>query len=116
MKQWSGLKLEPALLRTPDLGAGQIGRQQVGSELKPLEVALHAGRKRLDGGGLGQAGRAFDQQVAAREQRDQQTVDQSGLTDDAALQPVAQLEEFAMNAGVGVAVHGLSGIDCIVHR
>ena len=47
----------------------------------------------FDRGGLGQTGRAFDQQMAISQQRDQQTVDQRLLTDDAGLQLITQRAE-----------------------
>ena len=64
-------------------GADQIGRQQIGGELHPMEVALHAIRQGLDGGGLGQTGHAFDKKVSAGQQADQHGIDQRLLADHA---------------------------------
>jgi hypothetical protein len=59
---------ELGALRVVDQGADEIGGQQVGRELDALELERQGARQRLDGERLGQAGDAFDQQVAARQQ------------------------------------------------
>ena len=51
--------------------AGDVGRQQVGRALHPPEPAADRGRERLGEQRLARAGHALDQQVAAREQRDE---------------------------------------------
>ncbi len=65
-----------ACLRTIDFGAGEVGGQQIGRELDAVEVAFDARGEFLDRRGLGQSRRAFDQQMAVGEQRDQQAVDE----------------------------------------
>ena len=62
--------------------ADQIRRQQIGRKLEALEAGLDAGRQRLDGQRLGQAGHAFEQDVAVGEQAEQQSVDEIFLADD----------------------------------
>ena len=86
----AALEFEGRLLRPIDLGAGQIGRQQVRRELDAMEVAFDARGEFLDRRGLGQTRRALDQQMAIGEQRDQQTIDERGLADDALAKLVAQ--------------------------
>ena len=76
------LEHEAAGFRAIDLGAGDIGRQQVGSELDSMELRFNTFCQLLDGLGLGQAGGALDQHMAISEQGDQQTVDQFFLTED----------------------------------
>ena len=103
MEDRPGLELEAAVLRPPDLGAGEVGGQQVGRELHACEVGLQPRRQRADRGGLGQAGRALDQQVAIGEQRDQQALDQRRLADDLARECIAQRAEGVVQAGSIVA-------------
>ncbi len=64
MKQRSFLELEIALLRAVNFGAGQIGRQQVGSKLDAMEIGFDAFAEDVDGAGLGESRRAFDQNMA----------------------------------------------------
>ncbi len=91
MEQRPLLELKTAVLRAEDLGAGEIGGQQVGRELHAMEVAFNRIGEDLDGAGLGQTGRALDQQVAVAEQGDQQAVDQTGLADDVLIDVVGEL-------------------------
>jgi hypothetical protein len=80
-----------------DFRADQVGGQQVRRELDALEGGVEAGRQGADGEGFGQAGDAFEQQVAVGQQTDDQAVDQVGLTDDDFLHFVAQiLDEGAL--------------------
>ena len=46
MEDRTWLEFEASVLRAPDLGAGQVGRQQVGSELHAGEVSVQALRQR----------------------------------------------------------------------
>ncbi|MNY81421.1 hypothetical protein D3C86_2229840 [compost metagenome] len=55
-----------------------------------MELGFHAVRQVLDGLGLGQAGRAFHQQVAVGEQRDQQAVDEFFLAENLCGEKVTQ--------------------------
>ena len=93
MEQRAALEFEAAGLRTEHVGAGEVGRQQIRSELHAVEVRIDACRQRLHRGGLGQSRRTFHQQMAIRQQGDQQAVDQVRLADDGALQILAQLRE-----------------------
>ena len=49
-----------------DLGAGQVGRQEVGSELDPAKGQVKRLGQGPDGPRLGEAGHALDQNVARR--------------------------------------------------
>ncbi len=98
MKQRSFAKLECAFLRAIDIGAGQVGRQQVGSELQAMKIALDTLGQHFDRACLGQAGRAFDQQVTVTEQRDQHPVDQVSLADDQSTRMGLQLLELLCDA------------------
>ena len=65
-----------------DPGADEVGRHQVGRELDALELPADRLGQRLDGHRLGQAGHALDEDVAAREQGDDQPLQQCVLADD----------------------------------
>ena len=64
-----------------------------------MEIALDARGEFLDRGRLGQTRRAFHEQVTVGQQRDQETVDQGDLADDALAQLVAQRVEGRAQAG-----------------
>ncbi|MNI60712.1 hypothetical protein D3C73_1159440 [compost metagenome] len=91
-------KLETPFLRAPDLGAGQVGRQQVRSELHTCEVCLQPCRQGPDGRGLGQARCTLHQQVAIGQQGNQKTFDQRRLANDLGRQRIAQVAEGRMQA------------------
>jgi hypothetical protein len=61
----AGLELERAVLGAENLGAGDVARQQVGSELDAVKVAVHGVGQLFHRAGLGETGSAFHQQVAA---------------------------------------------------
>ena len=82
MEQRAALELERTVLGPVDLGAGQVGGQQVGRELDPVKIGFDAVAQHLDGAGLRQARRAFNQQVSVRQQRKEQPVHQLVLADD----------------------------------
>ena len=62
-------ELARALIEDGD--AEHIARQEIACELDATEVPSHGPRERAREGGLADAGNVLDQQVAAREQRDQ---------------------------------------------
>ena len=70
--------------------ADQIGGQQVGRKLETLKTGLNAGRHRFDGERLGEAGNAFEEDVAIGEQSEQKPVDQIFLSDDDVTDLLAQ--------------------------
>ena len=63
--------------------AGDVGGHQVGRELDAVALERERLREARDERGLGQAGHADEQAVAAREQGDQQQLDHRLLADDA---------------------------------
>ena len=77
---WCSVK---ALVRhVEDVGADDVGGHQVGRALHALELQAQDARERADRQRLGQAGHAFEQRVAAADDRQQQQVDHLGLPDD----------------------------------
>ena len=81
-EQGAGSEFELPLLVPVDIGTDQVGGEQVRGELDTMEVALDGLRQGLDGGGLGQSGQAFDEEMAVAQEADQHTVDKTGLADD----------------------------------
>ena len=63
-------------------GAGQVGRQHVGRELHAAELDTDRARERVGDQGLGDAGHAFEQQVAADGHRREQHLNDAVLADD----------------------------------
>jgi hypothetical protein len=74
--------MERAAARVVDVRAGQVAGHQVWRELDALEMRLQAAGQSFDGRGLGQAGKALDQDMPARQQADDQAVEQARLADD----------------------------------
>jgi hypothetical protein len=87
------LEHEAAGFRAIDLGAGDVGGQQVGGELDAMELRLDAFGQLFDGLGLGQPRRAFDQHVAVGEQGDQQTIDEFFLAENLRRKKGSQREQ-----------------------
>src|SRR5437764_6695221 len=85
-------------------GADQIGRDEVGGELDPARRATDHLGEGLDGDGLGEPGHAFEQDVAAGQQGDQQALEEPVLAHDQAL----DLEEDLLD-GRGYAGGELAG-------
>jgi hypothetical protein len=73
---------EDAVARVVDEGADQVGGQQVGGELQPVEAGVDGLRQGLHRQRLGQAGHALEQDVPVGEQADQHAVDDVALADD----------------------------------
>ncbi|OIQ63834.1 hypothetical protein GALL_546230 [mine drainage metagenome] len=96
VKQRAAHKAHRTVRRVEHLAARQVAGQQVGSELHPLKTGMHPRRQRLDRGGLGQPGQAFEQQVAAGEQADNQPVEQRCLADDVGAELLAQGGDFGL--------------------
>ena len=64
------------------LRAGDVGGHEVGRELDALAAEVERAGQRAGHERLGQAGRADEQAVAAREERDEHLADHVGLADD----------------------------------
>ena len=92
-----------------DLGAGDVGRHQVGGELNAAERKVERPRQGADHQRFGQAGNAFQQAMAAAEERNQQLLDHGVLADDDLRQLIEDLlpglAQF-MNGRIGYAVIG----------
>ena len=76
-----------------DVGAGDVGRHQVGRELDALEDQAERLRQRAHQQRLGRSRQAGDQAVAAHEQGDQHLLDHLVLSDN-------HLADFAHDAAV----------------
>ena len=98
--------LELTELLVVDAGADNVGGHQIGRELDALELATDRLRQRLDGHRLGQTRHTFDEQVTAREQRDDHALEQRVLSNDDALHLIENLLE--RHVVVGRLVHGSS--------
>ncbi len=81
---------ELAGLLVVDPRPDEVGGNEVGRELDPLELATDRLGQCLDGHRLGQARDALDQDVPAREQRDDQALQEVVLADDDLLDLVEQ--------------------------
>ena len=86
----TGADVECPRGRPVDLGTGQVGRQEIGSELDAPKRQIQGLCERPDGTCLGQTGNAFDEDMAAGEQGDDQTIQEGPLTDDQVLEPLDQ--------------------------
>ena len=93
-----GDEVEAPVVGAEDLGAGHVGRHEVGRALDAREARVEAGGERLDGAGLGEARRALDQQVPAGEDADGEPLDQPLVADE------------PRRDGVGEARDGREGI------
>ena len=87
-----------------DLGPGQVGREQVGGELDAAEGEVERPGQGADGPGLGQPGDPLDQDVAPRQQGDDQALEQGALADDGGLEPVDQLAKASARVGAGARI------------
>ena len=86
------------------LGAQDVGRHQVGRELDALGLHAEHDAQRLDQLGLGEAGHADQQQVAAGQERNKRLIDDillaiNDLADGGARRP--QLAAQALDIGQG---------------
>jgi hypothetical protein len=89
VKDGTALKAEAPVFGAIDVGAGQVGRQQIGRELDAVIVSLHRRRECTDCLRLGESGCALDQEMTVGQQRDQQAVDQIVLPQDATAEMAA---------------------------
>ena len=99
------LGVELAAVGPEDARADEVGGHEVGRELDAVERAVDDVGEGLDGERLGQAGHAFEQDVAVGQQCHQQSLEQHVLADDDA----ADLEQHGLAKLAGVGVIGLGG-------
>jgi hypothetical protein len=88
-----------------DIGAGNVGRHQVGSELNATKLHLKSPRQRAGHQGLTQPRHAVQQDVAATQHPDQQRINDFVLADDDLGQFVLDLVTAAASSfkgGVGI--------------
>ena len=96
MKQRPFDKTETALLRVVNITAGEVAGQQIGGELNALKPGMHGTGQRLDRRGFGQAGHPFEQDMPARQQTDDQPVEQVGLPNNGRSERRAQRGNFSL--------------------
>ena len=92
------LGVERALARPVDARADEIRRHEVGRELHARERAAEHARGRLDRQRLREAGNAFDQEMALREEADEDPLEHRVLAGDHA----ADLEQRLLEAVPGI--------------
>ena len=103
-----------------DVGAGDVGRHQVGRELDAIELQLEHFRERRDQQRLREAGHADDEAVAADEEREQDQLDDVVLADD----PFAELVDDLLPADFHLVrerdvvgrfqVHSVQSHQCVI--
>ena len=81
---------EAAVLGREDHSADDIAGEEVGGELDALELDADGRAERSDEEGLGEAGHAFEEDVAVGQQGDQHAFDDSFLADDGLANFVAE--------------------------
>ena len=82
-----------------DADAEDVAGQKIGRELDALEGAMEGFGKRLGQSGFSDAGNVFNQQVAAREQRDQGKLDDVFLPENGAGNGALQLRNHVRGGG-----------------
>ena len=82
MKERAGLETKRVVVALVDIGAGKIGRQEIGSKLQALKITFNAIGQGFYSPGFGQSGSPFNQQVAIGQQGNQETFDQNFLADN----------------------------------
>ena len=73
---------ERAGLEVEEIRAHDVARHQIGRELDAPELEVEAAREALRKQRLGRAGRTFEQDMPAGEERDQHQIERVGLADD----------------------------------
>ena len=93
------LGVERAVVGAVDAGADEVARDEVRRELDPPELSVERVREGPDREGLGEAGDALEQQVAAGEQRDEHALEHRVLADDDA--PDLEQDRLGGRARIG---------------
>ena len=101
-------------LHVVDGRAGDVGGQQIGRELQPLEAGVQRLRQGLHRQRLGQARDALDQAVAAGQEPDEYPLDHVALADDG----LGQLPGDVVDEGALALHHVVDGSDVLgcLHR
>ena len=103
------LGVERSRVRAVHASADQVRGDEVRRELDAaVGSAQHTGQG-LDGQRLGQAGDAFEQDVASGQKADQQALEHRVLADDDALDLVQSLLESAPRLPAGIVISGHFG-------
>ena len=104
----------PCFVFFQHVGAGDVRRHQVGRELDALEADVENPGQRADHQRFGQARHAFQQAMAAGENRGEQLLDHVALADDDLLQfllhQLAMLAEFLQEVSEATGLGGQTRI------
>src|SRR5437763_10695046 len=92
-KNRSGTKFKFAIFRIVDAHAKHIAGQQIRSELNALKAAMKRFGESLRKGGLAHPGNVFDEQLAAREKRDERQLDGVFLAEEGARDGALELRD-----------------------
>ena len=103
---------EVAGARVVNLRADDVGGQQVRRELDAAEAEVQPPGERADGQRFGQARHAFEQDVTAGQQADQQAIHHAALADNDRLDRTVQRIETALQ----VADHPVDFLDARGHE
>lgn len=87
---------EAVAVRVVDLGADEVGGQQVWRELDAGKLGADGLGHRFDEQRLGQPGHAFQQHVPICQQRHEEAGDEGGLADDLGGNCVLQLGQWVL--------------------
>ena len=102
---------EAAGLRIVNLRADDVGGQHVRRELQARKFHVHAVRQRFHGERLGQAGHAFEQDMAVGQQADDQPLGQIILPDD----DLAEFVKQRMRERTRFLDRFVDGVDSCAH-
>ena len=102
---------EAAGLRIVNLRADDVGGQHVRRELQAREFDVHAVGQRFHGKRFGQAGHAFEQDVAVGQQADDQPLGQIILADD----DLAEFVKQRVREGTRFLDRFVDGVDSCAH-
>jgi hypothetical protein len=82
VEQWSGPELEFTFFMAVNIGAYQIGRQQVRGELDTVKISLDGFSKGLYCRRLRQTGHTLYQKMTLAQEADEHAVDEIALSDN----------------------------------
>ncbi|MFT6863636.1 MAG: hypothetical protein ACJAVK_002197, partial [Akkermansiaceae bacterium] len=101
-----------------DLGAEDIGREEVDGELDALEVEMEGLGDGVDEEGLGESGHAFEEEVPGGQEGDDGALDDDILTDDDLANAIADVLDVGggFSGGGFISGHGLAMRNRLVLR